>query len=397
MKVYYISSTCSKKSYKELIEDKGLRNQQQSQKYNYLLAEGLLYANARVEMISVLPINRGTDSKIRYNRVCETEGGLHFCYVPFLNFYVLRNISVLFSVIRELLRLENNKKRDTDTVFLCDALNVSASLGTIIASKIKKIKRIAIVTDVPRHRPNNKKPRIQERINLWLMKKYDAFLLLTKAMNRIVNPNNRPYIVLEGHADFNMVGVDNSIDNKYEKKVCLYAGSTRQIYGIENLIRGFLNADIEDSELHIYGNGDYDNEIKRFQDRNPNKIKFFGIAPNEVVLSEEQKAWLLINPRPTNEEYTHYSFPSKNMEYMASGTAVLTTRLPGMPAEYEKYVLIISREDSIGVGEAIKQALDLGKKELAIKGSLAKKFVLSEKNNRSQAQKLADFIMDNVL
>ena len=36
------------------------------------------------------------------------------------------------------------------------------------------------------------------------------------------------------------------------------------------------------------------------------------------IVKEEKKSTLLVNPRFTNEEYTKYSFPSKNMEYMAS-------------------------------------------------------------------------------
>ena len=58
-------------------------------------------------------------------------------------------------------------------------------------------------------------------------------------------------------------------------------------------------------------------------------------------VAEELKATLLVNPRPTTEEFTIYSFPSKNMEYMASGTPLLTTKLPGMPEEYHQYVLAI--------------------------------------------------------
>ena len=70
-------------------------------------------------------------------------------------------------------------------------------------------------------------------------------------------------------------------------------------------------------------------------------VKYKGVAPNAVIVEEELKATLLVNPRPTGEEYTKYSFPSKNMEYMASGTPVLTTCLPGMPAEYNEYVYLL--------------------------------------------------------
>ena len=45
------------------------------------------------------------------------------------------------------------------------------------------------------------------------------------------------------------------------------------------------------------------------------------------------------------------------MEYMASGTPVLTTRLPGMPAEYYPYVEFIDEETPEGIARALKRVL----------------------------------------
>ena len=59
-------------------------------------------------------------------------------------------------------------------------------------------------------------------------------------------------------------------------------------------------------------------------------------------------------PSARGAEFTKYSFPSKNMEYLASGTAVLTTRLPGMPAEYYEHVLTIDRDGPEAVADALR-------------------------------------------
>ena len=79
---------------------------------------------------------------------------------------------------------------------------------------------------------------------------------------------------------------------------------------------------------------------------------------NEEVVSAELEASLLINPRPTHEEFTKYSFPSKNMEYMASGTPVLTTKLPGMPADYYPYVFLVNDESAEGMAKAYRDVLE---------------------------------------
>ena len=99
-----------------------------------------------------------------------------------------------------------------------------------------------------------------------------------------------------------------------------------------------------------------------------------------------------MNPRPTTEEYTKYSFPSKNMEYMVSGTAVLTTALPGMPEEYKKHVYLIEDEGVDGISNAFKNIAKLSDEEVVNKGRLAREFVLSEKNNKIQTKKIIELI-----
>ena len=49
-------------------------------------------------------------------------------------------------------------------------------------------------------------------------------------------------------------------------------------------------------------------ELKKIEDKS---IKCHGIVTNEEVVIAEKKATLLINPRPTGEEFTKFSFSIK--------------------------------------------------------------------------------------
>ena len=113
---------------------------------------------------------------------------------------------------------------------------------------------------------------------------------------------------------------------------------------------------------------------------------------NEDVVKAELEAALLINPRPTKEEFTQYSFPSKNMEYMVSGTPVLTTKLPGMPKEYYQFVYLFDDETVDGFAETIMSVLSLSEEERLKKGIESKKFVLERKNNVCQAKRIIELI-----
>ena len=80
------------------------------------------------------------------------------------------------------------------------------------------------------------------------------------------------------------------------------------------------------------------------------------------------------------------------MEYMASGTPVLTTRLPGMPEEYYPYVYLLEEETAEGVEQALRHILSRPAEELAELGKNAKQFVMNNKNNISQAGKVLQML-----
>jgi glycosyltransferase involved in cell wall biosynthesis len=293
-------------------------------------------------------------------------------------------IGVFFQVL-----LSSCKKRNT--VVICDALNISASVGALTAACLRGFHTMGIVTDVPCHLADMGSVSWKQKLNLAVMRRFDSYLLLTEQMNEVVNLKKRPYIVLEGHADEAMALTDNVFEKKQKEKVCLYAGSIMEIYGIGQLVQGFLAADIPNAELHIYGDGDYADRLRALAEEHPT-IRYFGIVPNREVVEAELVATLLVNPRPSHEEYTKYSFPSKNMEYMASGTPVLTTRLPGMPQDHQAFVYFIEREDAQGIKEALQNVLSLDARVLHAFGTEAKSFILREKSNVAQAGHVIDFL-----
>ncbi|MBQ9861184.1 MAG: glycosyltransferase [Clostridia bacterium] len=388
MHVIHVYSGCSPQKFYEYVESKGQRIQQQAQKYNQLLLEGFKSCGAQVDAISSRPINRSLTSQIFFKGETDSYQGIRYHYVPFFNLPVLRNISVLFSVFFRVMFMKTNRN---DTALVCDALNISGAMATLMAGKLRRMKTVGVVTDVPCHRPNNQKIPVHERINLQIMQKFDLYLLLTEQMSAVVNPKNKPYVVLEGHADTAMAQVLNTPEGKADKKICLYAGSLRKIYGIGNLVNGFIQANVPNTELHVYGNGDFATELTELTKQYP-QIKYHGVAPNAEIVKAELAATLLVNPRPTGEDYTKYSFPSKNMEYMASGTPILTTKLPGMPADHLPHVYLIEEETADGIAAALRDLLTRDAAELHAKGTAAKAFILEEKNNVKQAEKLLSLL-----
>ncbi len=384
MKIVYVSSLISNKKINYIINNSKEKPLQSVQKYHRMICEGFAKNGVNIQTLSAIPMSSKICKKKIWFEKQEKENGVIYTYLPFINIKVIRQICLfLFSIILLLKECIYHRK---EKVFICDFLNTTISTTTLIMCKVFRIKCVAVVTDLPKDIGG--KYSISRKINKFLQNKYDAYILVTKYMNDILNKGNRkPYIIIEGLTNVELI--DNKSYNKYSNKVCMYAGGLYEKYGVKNLIDAILQIDKNDIELHLYGSGDLENYIKSLNNK---KIVYKGVVTNDKIMEEERKVTLLINPRFINGDYTRYSFPSKNMEYMSSGTPVLTTKLAGIPEEYYEYTYCFEGESVKEYANKINEVLNKTKSELDEKGKKAQEFVLKNKNNIAQTERVIKWL-----
>ena len=399
MDIIYLSSSCSEQTFNELREKGYTKKLPQAQKYHNLLMEGLAAVlDGKLTAIAAYPVNSQWTKKFRFPRAEEQVGSIRYVYSAFWNRNVLRQMCRKHGAKAEIKKLYRD---NPDCVIICDVLNVSLAEAARACGKKYGIPVVGIVTDVPGHSAgarlkmqpfiNRQIAKVSGRIVAKSLKEYDGYLLLTEAMNPIVNPKGKPYIVIEGHCDSMMAQRSNDLEGKTSPKVMMYAGGIHKEFGIQRLVDAFVAADIPGWECHIYGDGNYQNELTQLCKTQMN-VKYFGSQPNALVVENQLKASLLVNPRLTDAEYVKYSFPSKTLECMVSGTPLLTTNLPGMPTSYHEYVYLFGEETTDAFRDVLEQVLSLDAKTLYHKGQEARSFALEEKNNVSQAKKLLEFV-----
>ena len=398
MNIVYFSSSCSDEKF-DILQRTGMtRKIPQAQKYHKLLMEGLVQnIDGQMVAFSAIPVNRRWTKQVLFPREEEMVNGIRYIYGAFLNFPILRQISLYADAVRSIKKIIDKE----NTVFICDILNQSIANAARRLGKRMGFPVLGIVTDVPGCTSGARRKtlsfvqklisRYAERKAKKTMAQYDAYLFLTEAMNSIVNVHHKPYIVVEGHADVQMGQSENSLQSKENPKVMMYAGGIHKEFGIQRLANAFVNANIPNWEFHIYGDGNYQDELKELVKVQTN-VKYFGTQPNAIVVEKQQKASLLVNPRLTDAEYVKYSFPSKTLECMVSGTPLLTTNLPGMPTSYHEYVYLFGEETEEAFQSVLKQVLSLDENVLHEQGKKAKRYALEHKNNVSQAKKLYEFM-----
>lgn len=392
MKILYISSLISDNLFESFVaksETKGYVGQ----KYHGLFVRGLTenLGAGSVTALSQPPISK------TFIKIKDYEDGVKYRYIPIINIiFVKQVVFFIYSLFYTLYWSIKNHKEEK--VIICSIMRIYQYLPAKIASFFFPCIKVTIACDVPwmttiQVAGAKKKLSHKENLSIWLSKKlcssFDLYILLTQKMTDVLNPKKRPYIVVEGFSDIKMKDIPNEYGNKNAKDVILYAGGLNAVYGVLDLVKAVKNINNSNIELWLYGNGDVAEQLKNEVD---SRIKYFGARSNKEVVKAELEATLLINPRPTTGEYTHYSFPSKTMEYMASGTYTLTTRLAGIPDEYYDYCFPIEDFSTEGIRLSIERALLLGRQELYRRGLEGKEFVLDKKNNIVQASKVIEFI-----
>ena len=382
MHILYAVTTCSDNVYKQLFSQVKVKPAFQSQKYHRLLIEGLA-AGAEVDVVANPPVNRSvlTESFVRLPR--EEEGGAHYRYIPAIRNPILKVAAVGLGTFFQTLFLIRK-----DSAVIVDGLNRITALSGMLAARLRGRPCIGIVTDLPDMLGGSS---FSKKLANFVIRHCTGYVLLTEAMNDYLNKQGKPYVILEGHADITMADRIPAMEKKTSPRICFYAGGVSKQYGLSNLVEGFRKADIPNTCLHIYGPGDYVEELEEIAAKD-SRIFYGGMLLNTRIVEKEQEATLLLNPRPTDEEYVKYSFPSKTMEYMASGTPVLTTVLPGMPKEYHPYVYLLEDETAEGIAGKLREVLANSDEELFQKGQEARRFVLEQKNNVIQARKILEML-----
>lgn len=324
--------------------------------------------------------------------------------ISFINLVVINKIWKSISAFISLMTLLQSFKNRRVYVIV-NTPNLFLEIPLFLCSLIskKEINKTLIVPDMPDQLLlMNKKSFVKmhilsllSKVTMKLASLFDNYVLLTDAMKDYFKPNIN-YIVMEGILDIgNKEGASCKFVEDYEDfgslSIILYTGTLRRIFGVMNLIEAFEAGDFVNAELWICGSGEAEKEIEIIAQRNP-KIKYWGLLDANKVREIQKKATVLVNPRTSTGEYTKYSFPSKTIEYLLTGKAVVMNKLPGVPKEYFDYVFCPKDETVHSLTDTLVEILTMNREVLYKQTYQGRDFVLKSKNSIVQTRRILDLI-----
>lgn len=311
----------------------------------------------------------------------------------FLNFSYIKKYSIYHSIMKESTRWLDLHKEEDVTILVYSMIYPYLKAAIELKHRYFKVKVSCIILDMPEYFGDNTSwiyrelsKRTTNQIYA-LVPEIDSFIFLTEYMKDKIKVETRPWHLLEGI--YNPVEV---APQEKRKKTILYTGKLDVRFGIRDLIEAFKKIDDDEFSLWICGFGQ-DKPFVETAAQEDSRITYWGLVEQKSVFEMQQQATVLVNPRKGDAEYTKYSFPSKTMEYMASGTPTIMYNLPGLPADYEEHLILLPDNSQRTLTAILKEWGGKEQSELDEFGKHAKKFILENKNSEIQAKRLMEFLM----
>lgn len=403
MKILFITGLYSKESepiLRNMSGKVGLSNAANA--FQWCVIEGLFDNNVDFDVVSY-PFLVGYP---RFQRMYSPKGDIMYkakkigVMQPYNTFFLIKDLSKRYRLRHFVSKWLKANYCKNESIVLLTYTPASCFIPALIPFKKKYPNLLisSIITDLvddligPTFHlsfPKYIQAKLEQK-KVWASYKHiDKFILLTEAMTDKIPQSQNNHIVVEGIA--------NKVIETYlplktsEFKTLLYTGTIQQFTGILDLVEAFKNTTNSMFRLIICGGGDCQDELQTMISDDA-RIEYKGILPREEVLNLQKQCTALINPRKPTVSLTKYSFPSKTMEYLASGTPMIGYQLEGIPAEYYPYIFTPKDLSNAAMTDCIDRVLMFSPEVLRKHGINAREFIKENKEAKSQVKKIIKYL-----
>jgi len=396
MKVTLLGFTIPDELLRQINETDRLM-QTQTHRFAWSLVGALRAGGAEVDLLSSAPVSDYPGNpKLFWGRGRFEENGVRGLLMPFINAIGIKHLSryaACWLVGRRQLRKTRPDwllVHGVHSPFLWFAVQVARRSGA----------RTAIVlTDPPGviRAEDGVLRRSLKAVDISVVKRAlrrsDAVIVLAQPLATDFAPS-RPALVVEGLVSplvaANPGGADAARSPGAAGARVVYAGGLHGEYGVRNLVDAVRSMSPR-VELSLFGRGPLEPWLEQQAEEDARIARPRLVDPGELP-GIYAAADVLVQPRQADQDFVKYSFPSKLIEYLASGTPVVSTRLPSIPADYEPYVIWAEGDRPADIAAAIERALSVEPTARREAGAQAARFIQETRGVGEQGRRIVDFL-----
>lgn len=380
MKVLFLGGVFDDSHNKEIISKTRTYVEYAANNFQKKIIYGLRSLNIPLEVVSIpflgaYPTAYSDMYFSGFQNMNDDNSG--YKYYAFNNIYGYRNISRFRAAkrgLRDFISVDDEKK----LIIVYTPHTPFIQAANWAKRKDPRIKICMVVPDLPQYMDLSESLspiyKFLKSIDLKQFAKenktVDSYILLTEQMADALNVGDRPYRVVEG-----IYEATNGVSNKRVGiKTIVYTGKLNLAFGATNLVKAFHSIQNANIRLVICGSGEAKNEIAQIAAKD-SRIDFKG----QVTSDEARKCILdgdiLVNPRPNDSIYTKYSFPSKIIDYLATGNPVIAFELDGMPKIYKDFIYYIPGNNIESIAKTIQRVINADPKEIQVRTNKALQYI----------------------
>ena len=143
--------------------------------------------------------------------------------------------------------------------------------------------------------------------------------------------------------------------------------------------------------VNFAGNGQDVEKIKEAA-KTDSRIHYLGLLDPKELFNLYAKSDVLLNLRI--EEKNDMHFPSKLLEYIATGKHVISTPIAHAERDYGDFITVLPEISSESLCYVIKQLLKIDSKVLLNKGLKARQFMIENRNWEVRTKQILEYIND---
>ncbi|WP_425849708.1 glycosyltransferase [Micromonospora sp. DT15] len=378
----------------------------QTHTFAWALVKSIRAAGCPVRLLSAAPASTfPRNRQIRFRPGRFEQDGVQGELLSFVNLLGLKHLTRFVAAVRSGSRVL--RQHGDDVLLIHGVHSPFLWFGALVAWR-RSARVVPVLTDPPGvvlpedGRMVRALRRLDHALVRMALRRCSGVVVLTAALAEDFAPS-LPRLVMEGICD--PPSVEGSALRSFDvarppeahdepavvSRDIVYAGGLTRAYGVDRLVEAFRGMDDPDLRLFLFGRGELE-EWCRTQAEADSRIAAPELLDRAALVRRLARASVLVNPRPVDQSFVRYSFPSKLIEYLSTGVPVVTTRLPGIPSAYDPYLRFADSDTAKGLRDALLRVLAMAPEERAALGGAGAAFVQETRGPKAQGGRIRSFL-----